>query len=78
MKTAISIPDKLFKNAELTAKKLGISRSSLFSLAIKEYLESYNPTNVTEKLNNIYKKESSKIDADILQMQISSLNREDW
>jgi metal-responsive CopG/Arc/MetJ family transcriptional regulator len=39
MKTAISIPDALFDELQDTAKKQHRSRSELFAVAVKEYLE---------------------------------------
>jgi metal-responsive CopG/Arc/MetJ family transcriptional regulator len=39
MKTAISIPDDIFKAADVAAKRLGISRSELFVRAVKEMLD---------------------------------------
>jgi metal-responsive CopG/Arc/MetJ family transcriptional regulator len=38
MKTAVSIRDKIFQEAEEYAKKAKISRSQLYSDAIEEYL----------------------------------------
>jgi len=38
MKTAISIPDELFTLAEITAKKLGIPRSQLFTRPLVEFI----------------------------------------
>jgi metal-responsive CopG/Arc/MetJ family transcriptional regulator len=38
MKTAISIPDEVFREAERAAKRLGVTRSELFTRAVKEYL----------------------------------------
>jgi metal-responsive CopG/Arc/MetJ family transcriptional regulator len=40
MKTAISLPDPLFKAGEKAAKKLGLSRSQLYAQALRRYLES--------------------------------------
>ena len=54
MKTAISLPDKVFYAAEETAQNLGISRSALYVDALTEYLEKYNRKNITEKLNEVY------------------------
>jgi metal-responsive CopG/Arc/MetJ family transcriptional regulator len=78
MKTAISIPDNLFKVAEETAKKYGISRSNLFTKAIEEFIKNHNPQDITNILNNIYETQDSNIDEDILEMQINSINQEDW
>jgi hypothetical protein len=38
MKTAISIPDEVFRDAERAAKRLGVTRSELFTRAVREYL----------------------------------------
>ncbi len=54
MKTAISIPDQLFNDAEITAKQLGLARSQLYVKAIKEYIDNHNKDKIREKLNSIY------------------------
>ena len=56
MKTAISLPDTLFKKAEQTASYLGIKRSQLYVRALEEYIAKYNGEIVTKKLNDIYEK----------------------
>lgn len=59
MKTAISIPDNLFRDAEITAKQLGLARSQLYVKAIKEFIEHHNKDFITEKLNSLYSKEEN-------------------
>ncbi len=54
MKTAISIPDPLFKIADETAQEMGIPRSQLFSLAVEEYLFHHSKAVITKRLNEIY------------------------
>ncbi len=54
MKTAISIPDNLFNDAEVTARQLGLARSQLYVKAIKEFIEHHNKDKITEKLNRLY------------------------
>jgi predicted transcriptional regulator len=39
MKTAVSVPDEVFKQAERYAKRLGISRSELMTRALRRFLE---------------------------------------
>jgi metal-responsive CopG/Arc/MetJ family transcriptional regulator len=51
MKTAISIPDNVYNEAEITAKQLGLARSQLYVMAIKEFIEHHNKDKITEKLN---------------------------
>jgi metal-responsive CopG/Arc/MetJ family transcriptional regulator len=47
MKTAISIPDEVFEQAEIMAKYKRKSRSQLYSEAIKEYLARHNENETT-------------------------------
>ena len=54
MKTAISLPDSLFKDAELTARNLGIPRSQLFARAVEEFIRHHQREGITEKLNSVY------------------------
>lgn len=78
MKTAISIPDEIFKAAEQTAKKLGISRSELYSNAVSGYIEAHISEHITEKLDEVYSSQESSLDSNIQQMQLRSLEKEDW
>lgn len=78
MKTAISIPDPIFKTAEQAAKALGISRSELYTKAIKEFLETYLHTDITRELNEIYADESSQLDRELSKIQSASIQEEDW
>lgn len=78
MKTAISIPDPVFQEAEVLAKELGISRSHLYSQAILAYLEERRGERITQALNEIYSEDSSKLDPVLAQMQYLSLAQEEW
>lgn len=80
MKTAISIPDKIFEAAEKAAKRLGVSRSELYVSAIQEYLAQHSDEHVTEELNNIYSnsKADSQLDPALGKMQSNSFDRTDW
>jgi|SRR5262245_7585811 len=78
MKTAISLPDSLFNEAERVAKRLGISRSKFYAKAIAEYVNPHRARNVTEQLNEIYGKENSKLDPALRRLQLKSLPHEDW
>ena len=78
MKTAISLPDTLFKLATKTAKNLGISRSTLFQKALEEYFYNHNPGEITNQLNEIYEEYNSSIDNDILEAQLYTIDKEEW
>ena len=51
MKTAVSIPNDLFYEAERFARKTRRSRSWLFSDALREYLARHSPDNMTELMD---------------------------
>ena len=80
MKTAISIPDPLFKAAEQVAHRLGISRSELFQRAVSSFLNDHEQDGVTEHLNTIYAQnpETSDVDPILKSIQAASLPTEDW
>jgi metal-responsive CopG/Arc/MetJ family transcriptional regulator len=78
MKTAISLPDSVFEEAEALARQLGLSRSELYTKALIEYLRKYNRNQILNKLNQIYSEESSELDPVLAKMQFMSLPREDW
>ena len=78
MKTAISIPNPIFEAAEQLAKELGMSRSELYTTAIAAYVEAYSSDDVTEALNRVYAEEVSTVDPVVVQIQVASLDRENW
>lgn len=78
MKTAISLPDPVFKQAEALAQQLGMSRSELYTKALQAYLKRYNRDQILLKLNQVYDSESSELDPEMARMQSMSLLREDW
>ena len=81
MKTAISIPDDVFNDAERAAKKLGVSRSELYASAVAEFIERYRREGITEKLDEIYADEKgmeSSLDPKLRALQLKTLVKEDW
>ena len=78
MKTSVSLPDELFRQAERTAKKLRISRSKLYVTALSEYLERHRDESVTERLNRVYSKHDSKLDPAWENAMLETLSKERW
>ncbi len=76
MKTAISLPDELFRRAEVAARRLGISRSQFYATAIDEFLRRGGADTVTEKLNEIYSRNHTGLDPELHTAQIRSLTKE--
>jgi metal-responsive CopG/Arc/MetJ family transcriptional regulator len=53
MKTAISVPDDVFADAERLAKRLKKSRSELYSNALREFVARHADDRVTESLDDV-------------------------
>ena len=80
MKTAISLPDSLFKAAERLAERLGVSRSELYQMAVSKLLAEHEDSATTEALNKVYAEDPTAADLDpvLNQLQTASLDPEDW
>ena len=78
MKTAISIPDPLFQAADKLAKQLGVSRSELYSNAVKKLVDSYQRDLDRKKLDEVYSEDDSEPDKVLSALQWMALDKEDW
>jgi glutamyl-tRNA reductase len=54
MKTAISIPDEIFKEIEKFAEEHNYSRSEVFVIAVKEFLEKLKSRQLLDILNEVH------------------------
>ena len=52
MKTAISLPDEVFRRATDRAAQLGMSRSELFARAATDYLDKLDSETLTQQVND--------------------------
>ena len=80
MKTAISIPDAIFEEAERLAMTRGWSRSELYSNAVAAYVKSERCLGVRERLDAIYGQnvDDSAVDPILAKAQARSLPKEKW
>ena len=78
MKTAISIPDTIFQQAEKTARQLKITRSELYAKAVEIFISQHHSQSVTEKLNEIYASENSGLEPEFSHAQTAMLDAENW
>jgi metal-responsive CopG/Arc/MetJ family transcriptional regulator len=53
MKTAISLPDRIFREAERQARRMGKSRSEFYAQAVSEYLARHSPDAVPAAMNQV-------------------------
>ena len=54
MKTAISIADGLLQEADETARRMGLSRSRLFAVAVGDFLQRQRQEQMLLRLNEVY------------------------
>ncbi len=78
MKTAISIPDKLFQSADQYARQKGISRSHLYAQAVAQFLETHSAGQITKQLDEVYSSQPAEVNAMLASLQFSSVEREKW
>ena len=78
MKTAVSLPDHLFKAAETLAGKLGVSRSRLYATALEEFILRHQTRRVSERLDAVYATEASDLAPEVAKAQSRSLQESDW
>ena len=60
MKTAISVPDKIFKEVEKFAKKHNYSRSEVFVAAVRDLLKKWESKKLLDALNEAYSDSESQ------------------
>ena len=72
------MPDDLFEQADNLAHALGISRSGLYALALKEYLSRHSAGAVTERLNQIYGDRDSTLSGGLERAQDEFIEDEGW
>lgn len=62
MKTAVSIPDDIFEEAERLAADLETSRSQLYSRALREFVSRHSPDRLTEAMNRVVDTVGTEVD----------------
>jgi metal-responsive CopG/Arc/MetJ family transcriptional regulator len=78
MKTAVSIPDDVFEEAELLAAELQTSRSQLYSRALQEFVARHAPDRLTEAMNRVISEVGNEVDAFSRRASRQVLERVEW
>ena len=79
MKTAISIPDDVFQEADRLAAESGQSRSQLYSRAVREYIARHSAERVTAALDMVYSDSEDEPELEFLQRAArETLGRQEW
>jgi metal-responsive CopG/Arc/MetJ family transcriptional regulator len=79
MKTAISIPDDLFREADRLAAELKQSRSQLYSRAVREYVARHSADSITAALNAVYADAVDEEELEFLRVSAAqALDHSEW
>ena len=78
MKTAISLDTTLLKEADQTARVLGLSRSRLFSIALDDYLRRRRQEKMVEQLNQTYSDHSDTRTTQSMKAKFRSTIKDRW
>jgi metal-responsive CopG/Arc/MetJ family transcriptional regulator len=80
VKTAISIPDSVFEEAESLAQRRGMSRSELYTKAVTQLLEGERFLAVREQLDAVYetRPDESELDPVVEGLQARSVSKKRW
>lgn len=77
VKTAVSIPDPLFRAADRIARRRGLSRSQLYARALERLVDAESSDEVTARLDEVYATEDSGLDKDLERAQLRAVS-ETW
>jgi len=66
MKTAISIDGQILQEADKTARRMGLSRSRLFALAVGDFLQRQRQEQMLLRLNEVYASEGEPAEKSLL------------
>jgi predicted transcriptional regulator len=78
MKTAVSIPDELFRRADELASRLGKSRSEVYREALADYVARRDPGAVTRALDEIADEFAADADVFVTEAARQTLERSEW
>jgi len=78
MKTAISLPDDVFDQADTLASRLHVSRSQLYVMALEKFINEHLENNITEKLNDYIDKHGQPIDPVFLNASLKDMRSVEW
>jgi len=75
VKTAISIDKSLFAQADALARRMKISRSRLFVIALEDYIRQQENRRLLEEVNAVYADEPSGEEKELLRRMRKSSRR---
>ncbi len=79
MKTAVSIPDSVFSDAEKLARRLKKSRSQIYAEALRDFILRHSPDEITDALNASLADADQREDAEFRDRALHlGMKRNEW
>jgi metal-responsive CopG/Arc/MetJ family transcriptional regulator len=78
MKTAISLPDAVFEEADTLATRLHVSRSQLYVMALEKFIKEHQENDITEQMNAFIEKNGQPIDQVFLSAGLHDMRKVEW
>lgn len=78
MKTAVSVPDEVFKDVERLARRARKSRSEVYSAALREYVARHAPDEITEAMDSVCERIKDGKDAFVAAAGSRVLEHAEW
>ena len=78
MKTAVSIPDDVFEDAERLVSRLQISRSRLYARALTEFVARHDDDRITASMNEVVDQVGAETNTFNREAAHQVLRRVDW
>jgi metal-responsive CopG/Arc/MetJ family transcriptional regulator len=78
MKVAVSIPDDVFEAAEEASARLKIPRSRFYADAVRAYAKANSADEITRRLNEVYSRETDRLEDALEDASLEVVRREKW
>ena len=78
MKTAVSIPDEVFEEAERLASRMQTSRSQLYARALSEFFARHDDNRVTAAFNTVIDEVGAEIDEFTREANHQTMRQVEW
>ena len=78
MKTALSIPDNVFKRGERLARRLHTSRSQLYARALADFVVQHEDDQITASMNEVVRQVGAETDPFTRRAASQTLRRVEW
>jgi len=78
MKTALSIPDDVFKQGERLARRLHTSRSQLYARALADFVVQHEDDTITSAMNEVIGEVGTEADQFTRRAASQTLRRVEW